>query len=286
MKNVIVGLGMLSSLASPAFGDETVSFMPPNQLHLQKAAVNGEITEKVFNEVIDEAIAHYQPIIASHGGTLKFNRLWTNGTVNASANRQGRTWVVNMYGGLARRPEVTKDGFALVVCHELGHHLGGFPFTGGGIFGGRWAANEGQSDYFATLSCARDLWQDQNAINAAAAQKVDAKAAGVCNEIWSTDNARNLCYRIANASLSLATLLANGEKVAFDTPDQTVVNRTANQHPNAQCRLDTYMAGARCVAEFDKNVIPQNLAQSRENTCDVANQYTEGTRPRCWYAPR
>ena len=28
-----------------------------------------------------------------------------------------------MYGGLARRAEVTEDGFAMVLCHELGHHV-------------------------------------------------------------------------------------------------------------------------------------------------------------------
>ena len=72
-------------------------------------------------------------------------------TVNANASQRGRTWIVNMYGGLARRPEITPDGFAMVLCHELGHHMGGFPFVSG------WAANEGQSDLFATLSCGRIL---------------------------------------------------------------------------------------------------------------------------------
>ena len=48
-------------------------------------------------------------------------------------------WVVAMFGGLARRPEVTKDAFQFVVCHEVGHHLAGWPFAYD------WASNEGQS---------------------------------------------------------------------------------------------------------------------------------------------
>src|SRR6478609_9034269 len=74
------------------------------------------------------------------------------------------TYRVHMYGGLARRPEVTPDGFTLVVCHEVGHHFGGYPF----VRDAYWAANDGQADYFSTLACARRLWQNQPADNALA----------------------------------------------------------------------------------------------------------------------
>ena len=61
-----------------------------------------------------------------------------------------------MFGGLARHKLVTPDGFALVACHEMGHHLGGAPRRGG------WASNEGQSDYYATTKCARRIWAEDN----------------------------------------------------------------------------------------------------------------------------
>ena len=47
---------------------------------------------------------------------------WKNDTVNANAQQRGRNWIVNMYGGLARRPEIFFRRFAMVLCHELGHH--------------------------------------------------------------------------------------------------------------------------------------------------------------------
>jgi Zn-dependent protease with chaperone function len=53
-----------------------------------------------------------------------------------------------MFGGLARDPLVTKDGFSAVICHEIGHHIAGAPRKGFS-----WASNEGQADYFATTKC-------------------------------------------------------------------------------------------------------------------------------------
>ena len=106
------------------------SFFPPNSLHLEKLQSASSMTEERFKEIIDEVMVPYRPIVESHGAKLLVNYLWSDNTVNASAEQKGDTWIINMYGGLARRSEITDDGFAAVVCHELGHHLGGF-FTMG-----------------------------------------------------------------------------------------------------------------------------------------------------------
>ncbi|MGE0174871.1 MAG: hypothetical protein AB7T49_18915 [Oligoflexales bacterium] len=258
-------------------------FMPPNDLHLQDNFFGGTgITEQEFNEVIDQVSAVYAPIVKSHGGRLKFRRLWRSSTVNASAIQIFGTWLVNMYGGLARREEVTKDGFTLVACHELGHHLAGFPKTMA------WAANEGQADYFSTLACSRTLWGNDTAGNAKARETVDPAAQAMCDAAYADVNGQNLCYRQAMAGFSLAKLLGNlggQSNIAFDTPDQSVVERTNNAHPEAQCRLDTYTAGAICGAAWDINIIPQNEQESASYTCNTFQGFETGTRPLCWFKP-
>lgn len=98
-------------------------------------------------------------------------RLW-----NASAQRMGSTWVVNMYGGLARHNEITIDGFALVLCHEIGHHLGGAPKYGGF---NTWGTNEGGSDYFATLKCLRRIFQNDDNTKAIENMTIDLKSAAL-----------------------------------------------------------------------------------------------------------
>src|SRR3990167_7373924 len=144
----------LSFLCGDVLG---ASFMPENNLFLQdnKAKI-ANVDEQTFNEVINEVEQFYKPLIKDlYGADLQIARNWEDPEVNAYAERDGNTWIVQMFGGLARRPEITRDGFQMVVCHEVGHHLGGFPFVN------RWAANDGQSDYFATQSCAKEIWGSQ-----------------------------------------------------------------------------------------------------------------------------
>ena len=130
--------------------------LPENNLNIPVGLkfVGGGITEAQFNRVIDRISKLYTPVVSRLGGTLSIKRNWNDGTVNAYASRSGKTWNVAMFGGLARHETVTEDGFALVVCHELGHHIGGAPKKVS-YYSNSWASNEGQADYFANLKCLR-----------------------------------------------------------------------------------------------------------------------------------
>ncbi len=229
------------------------SILPDNDLHLHPPHSTSGIDERTFNGIIDAVAVLYQPIVRAHGANLQFGRNWTSNVVNAYAARSGINWQVEMYGGLARRPEVTADGFALVVCHEVGHHLGGFPFKGDS-----WAGAEGQADYFATQACARKLWRDDLGENQRYRMLVPASVVSRCDTYWNGAEDRDLCYRTAAAGKSLADLLAVLEagSVHFDTPDPTRVTATNIDHPAAQCRLDTYIAGGLCNISFNDAVIP------------------------------
>lgn len=289
---MIRNFAILSALAFMAPALEA-QILPDNELNLQDclACFNANMSKEIFDEVIDGVAQVYAPIVEGQGGFLVMNKEWTNSTVNASAMQIRDKWHVNMYGGLARRPEVTVDGFALVVCHELGHHLAGFPFAS------TWAANEGQSDFFATHKCAPSLWKDQLTENAKSRELVPETPKRACDEIHASENEQNLCYRLALAGESLAKLLGalrGGPAPSFDTPDQSAVRRTNNNHPDAQCRLDTYMAGAVCLAGYDKDIIPGidqgNSVKGEEASapfhCTTSQQYTVGLRPACWFKAR
>lgn len=283
-----------SAFASPKH--EHCDFLPKNDLNIPVGMElsAGGITEVEFNKVIDEVIAFYEPIIKSKGGELKMNRLWTDGTVNASAQRQGKTWVVNMYGGLARHSITTRDGFALVLCHELGHHLGGFPKTGGILGGNAWASNEGQSDYFATMKCFRRVYEKADNAAAISTMTIPSTMKLACSDKFKSATEINLCLRGAMGGQVLANLLnalANGQKSvttaapmpSVDTPDTKVVSKTNNAHPAAQCRLDTYFAGAICQAAFTEDF---GVKDPITGACAVEKGDKFGTRPLCWYKPQ
>lgn len=256
----------------------THSFMPENELGMfddVNAASN--ISQDEFESVLEKIEEYYKPIIkAVHGKDLLVTRDWEDSTVNAYATQYGDTWEIHMYGGLARRQEVTPDGFALVACHEMGHHLGGFPYSMS------WAANEGQSDYFSTLSCARALMKEATAKQEfSAVSEIPAYPKKMCDESWKKKSDRVQCYRIMLAGKSLADLLSGG-KAKFETPSKVEVSKTMNAHPPGQCRLDTYMAGAVCKASFDKNKIPKSEQESSKVSC-LESKNQVGFRPKCWF---
>ncbi|WP_394842044.1 hypothetical protein LZC95_33825 [Pendulispora brunnea] len=275
----VVGLGLVSASAAGLPGGSTreISFMPDNDLDQEDnlLAPTG-ITEQKFNEVIAAGRALYNPIVSSLGGRLVINALWTNNTVNANASRSGTTWTVNMYGGLARRAEVTEDGFAVVLCHEIGHHLGGYFFYSSTD----WAAAEGQSDWYATQACTRRLWVNETAKNATFRNTAPAIVKQKCDAEWDTTAEQDLCYRNVVAGKSAADLLAalGGTTANYNTPDTTVVTRTNTAHPRAQCRLDTYMTGALCTVQANLNVIPGLNASGGRNS---ANAERDAAKTRC-----
>ena len=110
-------------------GAAQATILPPNTLHLEDTILQSNITEEEFSEAIDKAEAVYAPIIEdSFGGRLVMNKRWSDNTVNASKFFK----LVGKYvRSLARRPEVTLDGY-LVICHEIGHHVAGYPFSSSG----------------------------------------------------------------------------------------------------------------------------------------------------------
>lgn len=254
------------------------SFMPENDLWKEEGLSDNGMTEEMFNQIIEDVRIVYEPIVKNLGGNLVIKGDYSDSTVNAYADRENSDWNVSMFGGLAKRPEVTFDGFAMVIAHEIGHHIAGFPFVD------TWASNEGNSDTFATLAAARQLWSGENKT----ILEVDPTARQLCDKNMNSSDL-NLCYRQMNASYSLANLLGalGGTKVSFKTPDKSVVKKTNNAHPAAQCRLDTYVAGTLCNVAWDNNVIPQTEKEAKKQSCFNTSKtgYDIQARPRCWFKP-
>jgi hypothetical protein len=291
MKSIAISLFTLSLLVGGAVVGHThthlcAGFVPPNDMKIPAHLASlGNVTEADFNDVLDDIEKYYTPVVANRQATLEVRRLWEDETVNASAMQWGSTYIINMYGGLARHPSITKDGFMLVACHEMGHHLGGAPKKGG-WGGAMWASNEGQADYYSTLKCLRFMLKDEDNAAWVANNPVDPFAVERCQQLYNTQEEENLCIRLSMAGMSTADLfkqLRNEETIpAFSTPDPAVVSSTFHNHPGTQCRLDTYFSGSICVHDLDSDVSDSDPLQG---TCNLATQDVDGVRPLCWYKP-
>lgn len=281
---IVTSVIVAASSAVPRPAELCEGFVPQNDMKIPMGSLEAKgITEKQFNDVMDRVEAIYKPEIAARGGRLVLKRLWSNATVNASAQRSGNDYILNMYGGLARHESITQDGMALVACHEMGHHIGGAPKYGGG---NDWASNEGQSDYFANMKCLRRVFAAPGASSFTRPKGDDAGPRAACEKSFSSESDRALCVRGSMAGMSVTTLfrILRRETVLprFDTPDPAVVGRTYDAHPGTQCRLDTYFAGSVCARAVGEEVDESNPATG---TCTPAGGQTSGFRPLCWYKP-
>lgn len=278
---IIAALGLMTNCVFACDIHGTSGFAPENNLRISQRdkAANG-MTEEKFLGIIKKVSDIYSPIVTSKGGTLSMFNRWSDDTVNASAGRMGKIWVVTMFGGLARHPLVTEDAFALVVCHELAHHIGGAPKKGSS-----WLVSEGQADYFGSMKCLRRIFEKENNISIVSKRAIDKEVTNKCEMVYKNPGEIALCQRIAMAAKSLGNLLADLDghiKIDFTTPDKLIVDKTNDNYPTAQCRLDTYFQGILCDKSYDQDTDGYDPIIG---TCVSRDGYILGMRPLCWYKP-
>lgn len=295
MKKMFAGLG--SFLFAANIATAKTGIVPENEFYLEDDIHHSNgLDETTFHAVIRDFETMFAPIVQQLGARLAITADWQSPVVNAYAERFDNDWQIQLHGGFARRAEITADGFTLLICHELGHHIGGFPFGGGEY----WAGSEAQSDYFATQACARHLWRDQHEVNARFRDNAPTIVKTSCDAVWQITTERDLCYRTAVGAKALVDVfeaLQSGPGVHFEKPDTSIVTKTLASYPEPQCRLDTYFAGLLCAAPFDYTIIPARSHPSGQTSlgaemvaskvsCTTANDYHMGLRPACWFAPR
>lgn len=285
MKTIFAALLISTSL----FANEE-QFLPKNNLNIPVSTVAPTgISEADFNFVIDELDVIYRPLIAAAGGILTVEKLWKSGEVNAYARQfKNNDWRITFMGGMARHKYMTKDGMSLIVCHEIGHHLGGAPRYEGDV---AWASNEGQSDYYATAKCLRRLWNDADNAKALEGKTIPAALKAGCESEWSQLADQHLCLRTGLASEAIGNLLASLNRPGsearrppkFESPDTRVVTTTVGSHPKPQCRLDTFFQGSLCHVNYqtDFDAKDEVIGSCHPNLNDKI-----GTRPLCWFVPK
>jgi hypothetical protein len=263
----------------------TASILPPNNLAIPVGQKNEGLSLEQYNEVIDKVEAVYRSIVEKMGKKLTINRLWKNPRVNAGTTKKGNEIILNLYGGYPRHTLATPDGYALVICHELGHHLGGIPkkIFDSGLTG--WPSAEGQADYFATLKCLRKVFRHDD--NVAIVSKIDVPKLvhEKCTVPFPEEWERAMCMRTTMAGIAVSGISAdirNTSLPSVETPDETVADETLDDHPLPQCRLDTYFQGSICEVSSYRSLSDQDEVQG---ACHEKNGHSEGGRPLCWFKP-
>ncbi|TDJ04058.1 MAG: hypothetical protein E2O68_08865 [Deltaproteobacteria bacterium] len=201
-----------------------------------KSGVIHELNKAFTNTFIDQI-----------DGTLKIKFFRTIPTAWAFATKKGNNYTITIFGGYLNNPNLTFDSLSLLLCHELGHILGGAPKRhddGGNL---TWSSVEGQADFFAP-KCLISFLKSNPEFDGTEVfldeTNVPENLLFECESIYD----RALCLRVLKASMDLIKVFRynenhKGESLpSFNNPDPTVVDTIWEKHPNLQCRLDTYVA--------------------------------------------
>jgi hypothetical protein len=223
-------------------GARAESIFPENDLHLyDNLNSKAGIDESTFGQVIAAGEDSYRKAEAvQRNEKLIVNRKWNEKIINANVNRDKKyegTVEINMYGGLARRQEITPAGFAIVLCHELGHAYAGAPY----VYTPTELSAEGLADWYSTRHCLKRVWERVPTL-----QKLAASYEPFIEEncVPGDSLCRNGLEGARGLTNLLGFILGDDELAAFETPDPFETDKTILSYPKTvQCRLDSYAAG-------------------------------------------
>lgn len=175
---------------------------------------------------------------------------------------------------LMNSKQLSQDDWQMILCHEVGHILGGAPYTWTNQDDGGEYSAEGQADYFAASKCLRTLWTDK----AQNADAITSLTKEFTTEIKTRGCRSNQCVRIVATADHLLSALSPDESFSVSRRSQDKVSETQTFPVSspAQCRLDTMIAGALC--EIDPSV-PFSSNNQRDGACVDG----PGARPACWF---
>ena len=161
----------------------------------------------------EEAIQEFEGMMRaevppSHNLVITMEAL--NPRVNAEIQKNDKEVTINVMGGMLAHPKMNPSTLKLLLCHEMGHLLGGAPLKSRN----GWSSTEGQADYYSTLACAKRMRFDEKTF---------------------INSALNLTAIYAEVSRESAPKL--------EMCDNRKVERTNYGYPPVQCRLDTLVAG-------------------------------------------
>ena len=254
--------------------------------YLEETDFNKSIDYTAYKNISSILKTHFDPIIISKGGELEIILDTVSSRINATASRVDNLWKIKFFGGMLNHRLMNKNLFTAILCHELGHHIAGAPLKKARSHSVAWVSVEGQADYFTTNICLKKLYLYSDNETFVKRVNVNSFIKRKCESTSSTLDESYLCQRLLYVSEELGRFIVkikagrrgSREPVPrFSKPDIRKVKSTMEQHPMAQCRLDSFFQGTLCQDFYISNDL--------KNCKDIWGDHLYGARPRCWYAP-
>lgn len=245
-------------------------------------ATYASITQDEFNRIVDQVHEIYKDNSLYSGKDLVIEKHWHHqqgtGLIVDSSIRLPPDKIpkIIITGTVAVAKEIDADAFALLLCHEFGHHLGGAPKFTSRLQS--WSTIEGQADYWAASKCLKKYMQldkDSN-LQIVSNMNIPLSIQEKCGNSYEDKIDKLICNRVAMAGVKVGKYFSgrNNSKIDIDfsapSVSETLTGFRLDKYRD-QCRIETFLAGAYCNQDVDKN----------NQFCTTG----DGARPSCWYHP-
>lgn len=239
---------------------------------------HAQILNEQFDAIIDNVESAFG--INENQERILIHRFWDPNAQSDSAIRfpflTRETPIITITGRIAKERTISEDAFAILVCHEFGHHLAKGPRIGLRNLE-NWSAAEGEADYWATSVCIKTYLRNQlntpQRVMSHSPHLLDKSLETKCENNYVTPEAIAICYRTLDAIHSLADYFTdhNQSRIDFQSkapPSSVLIRRFRLDNYRDQCRIETFLAGAFCQLRAE------SLFQCKNE---------DDMRPRCWF---
>lgn len=204
---------------------------------------SAEAPEQAFPQLLAAFEAEYtQQVRVDHHVILDISQDSENPLYFGGGSLEERTYSISVGRDILSLSSMTVDAQAFLLCHEVGHLVGGEPRKNA------WASTEGQSDFYAASECLRRIFPHLSSQSQKLTHPV--LAAACAEKFQARTLAAHECERIGNAGESLIFAIYDFmgvpqmKKPDFSTPAPVKLPQEKINYPTLQCRLDTVLAGA------------------------------------------
>lgn len=286
LTTVFLSLLTLSAQACPVEIEEFEQMQLNSSSEVtDKALFRDGINYFEFMSVANKIRDYYTPLLKKAGKKLEVKADWFSSRENASSSQSKDTWYVLLSGGFARLKYMTADAYLMVACHEMGHHLGGFPqYPKDTPL--KWASAEGQSDYYAALKCFKNIRRGELETFKADFLDVPDFARKSCRLQHKTNSEYRLCLRGVRAAADFGSMLLYRrtkkarDPMAHFVNSTEVVEETNSGYSDSVCRAETARRGSLCNVSSLTAISKSN---EQVGVCHSRNGQQVGARPECWF---
>jgi hypothetical protein len=196
--------------------------LPPEKI------LNKEINQQNFYTIPAMIIGLFSTELSDANYPLSLEAKWESPFFGAGVSLFENSFHLMILGGTTRIERMTVDAYAAVVCHEIGHIVGGEPRQT--ITGAEWSSSEGQADFFAATVCLPRYFKSQKIADNQIAARIDKAGFEMMDAFKAFDtNSSDKTVSRTRAPLPAAK--------------ETLINK----YPSLQCRYENFRNASKGI---------------------------------------